>query len=99
MTQLTFDQTEVTQGIIDTRETLNRLQPISDALGRIFVSDKEQTRVQKLRVTMGELVANLSDEELETYITEFQYLIDEWLDEFERAAFDGQTLKQTLVQE
>jgi len=48
---------------------------------------------------MGELVTDLSDEELEVYMTEFQYLIDAWFDDFERQAFDGQTLKQVLGQE
>lgn len=48
---------------------------------------------------MGDLVDPLSDEELEVYITEFQHLIDEWLDDFECQAFDGQTLKQVLNQE
>lgn len=48
---------------------------------------------------MGDLVVSLADEELEAYVTEFQYLIDEWLDEFERQAFDGDTLRQALSQE
>lgn len=47
---------------------------------------------------MGDLVADAADEELELYATEFQNLIDEWLDEFERQAFDHQTLKQVLGQ-
>lgn len=80
-------------------EALNPLQPVSNALGRIFASDQEQTRIQKIRSIMGDLVASRADEELETYATGFQHLIDEWLDEFERQAFDGQTLRQTLSQE
>ncbi len=63
---------------------LDPLQPVSTALGRIFKSDQEQTRIQKVRGIMGDLVVSLADEELEAYVTEFQYLIDEWLDEFER---------------
>jgi len=43
---------------------------------------------------MGDLVVPLADEDIEAYVTEFQYLIDGWLDDFERQAFDGQTLKQ-----
>lgn len=83
----------------DVAGTLNPLQPVSDALGRVFASTQEETRLQKTRSIMGDSVSNLSDEELEVYTTEFQYLIDEWLDEFERQAFGSQTLKQVLGQE
>lgn len=79
--------------------TLDPLQPVSAALGRIFKSDQEQTRIQKVRGIMGDWVTSMADEELEAYVTEFQYLIDEWLDEFERQAFDGDTLRQVLSQE
>ena len=78
---------------------LDPLQPVSAALGRIFKSDQEQTQIQKVRGIMGDLVMSMADEELEMYVTEFQYLIDEWLDEFERQAFDGDTLRQALSQE
>lgn len=58
---------------------LNPLQPVSDALGRIFTTNQEENRMQQTRRIMGDLVSELPDEELEGYITEFQYLIDEWL--------------------
>lgn len=75
------------------------LQPISNALDRVFSTQREESKVDKTRRIMGSLTNDLSDEELEVYITEFQYLIDEWLDCFERQVFDGQTLKQVLGQE
>ncbi len=79
-------------------QSYNPLQPVSDALGQIFTTKKEETRIQKTRRIMGGLVDQLSDEDLEVYITEFQYLIDEWLDTFEQEVFDGLTLKQLLGQ-
>lgn len=47
---------------------------------------------------MGNSVSHLSDDELEICLTEFQHLIDEWLDAFEHELFDGQTLRQVLGQ-
>lgn len=47
---------------------------------------------------MGSTVESLADEELGVCLTEFQRLIDEWLDAFEQQLFDGQTLKQVLGQ-
>lgn len=45
---------------------------------------------------MGQAVQNLTDEELEAYITEFQYLLDSWLNDFEKQIFDGKTLVQLI---
>jgi hypothetical protein len=66
------------------------------ALRQIFTPASEETRVQKARRAMGGSVASLPDEDIEVYLTEFQYLIDKWLDDYERTVFDGQTLRQIL---
>ncbi len=69
---------------------------IDAALQNIFKSTQEETRLQQARRIMGSEIDSLSDEELEVCLTEFQHLLDEWLDAFERELFDGQTLKQVL---
>ena len=71
---------------------------IDTALQSIFKSTQEETRLQQARRFMGSEADNLSDEELEVCLTEFQHLIAEWLDAFEQELFDGQTLKQVLGQ-
>jgi len=71
---------------------------IDTALQGIFRTAQEETRLQQARRIMGNAVGDLSDEELEVCLTEFQHLLDQWLDEFERAAFDNQTLRQVLGQ-
>lgn len=71
---------------------------IDAALQGIFKSSQEETRLQQARRIMGSVINDLSDEELEGCLTEFQHLLDEWLDAFEREQFDGQTLKQVLGQ-
>lgn len=54
--------------------------------------------MQKARRIMGDDVKDLSDEDLEVFLTEFQYLIDCWLDEYEKQQFDGKTLKEKLME-
>lgn len=83
-------ETSLTQAIT------SPLRPIDDALQRIFTSSEEETKLQRTRRIMGNVVAETSDEELEVYVTELQYLIDTWFDEFERQAFDGLTLKELI---
>lgn len=65
-------------------------------LKQIFPEKQDENKLQKTRQIMGEMVKNLKDEELETFITEFQYLIEAWVDGFERQIFDNKTLKQLL---
>ncbi len=78
-------------------ETLHQhTASIDEALQSIFKSSQEETRLQQTRRTMGDSVSHLSDDELEVCLTEFQHLIDEWLNAFEHELFDGQTLKQVL---
>lgn len=72
------------------------LAPMDEAINRIFMASKEETVLHKARATLGDCVTNVSDEELEIYITELQHLIEYWLDNFERRLFEGLTLKQAL---
>lgn len=73
--------------------TTKGAKSIEAALGRIFPSQREETRVQKVRRIMGEEIITLTDEEVISYITEFQFLVDVWLDEYEIKAF-SKTLNQ-----
>ena len=73
------------------------VRSIDTALQQIFKA-QEHTKVQKARAIMGNLVEMLPDEELEIQIIEIQYLLEAWIDEFERLNFDGQTLKELLVE-
>ncbi len=79
--------------------TLRQHAPsIDTALQGIFKSKQEETRLQQTRRIMGGSIDCLPDEELEICLTEFQHLLDEWLDAFEHELFDGQTLRQVLGQ-
>jgi hypothetical protein len=71
---------------------------IEVTLNNIFPEKREETRLQKVRRIMGEDVKALSDEELNVYLTEFQFLIDSWMDEYERQVFDGKTLKEVIME-
>lgn len=63
---------------------------------RIFPGKQEETRIQKARLIMGDDVKDLSDEDLEAFLTEFQYLIDCWLDEYEKQVFNNKTLRELI---
>lgn len=75
-------------------DLLKQAAVMSTALDQLFAG--EESKVLKARRIMGASVKDTPDEELEIYLTEFQYMIDYFLDEFERAAFGGLTLRQIL---
>ena len=55
---------------------------IETALKSIFPTKQEESKLQKARKTLGDTAKDMPDEELESYLTEFQYLLDCWLDSF-----------------
>ena len=77
-------------------ELRTQTKSLDSALRRIFTNQQAETKLQKARRTMRSALGTTADEDLEAYLTEFQYLIDSWLDLFEQQVFDGQTLKQLL---
>jgi hypothetical protein len=72
------------------------LKPFEDALGAIFPSDHQNNQFQQAKRIMGGELIDISDEDLGIHLTELQYLLDSWLDDFERQAFAGKTLKQLM---
>ena len=74
--------------------TRTQYRSITSALGKIFPTSQELSRVQQARRIMVDEIKELSDENLEECLTEFQFLIDSWFDEFELAAYDGKTLRE-----
>ncbi len=86
-------------GVRDSKlDILNPLASIDQALQRVFSATQEETRLQKARNIMGTALYDVSDEDLDIYLTEFQHLIDGWFDSFEQDMFNGATLKQVLGQ-
>ena len=76
------------------RDISTHRKAFESTFDNLFHSDKEESQVQKARAILGDTVANVPDDELLVYLTEFQYLLDEWLDAYEKQIFNGKTLQQ-----
>lgn len=95
-------QPVVTQPALERRvesPLVNPIQSLETTLRRIFPTTQEETKVQRARQILGDTVESLKDEELEVYLTKFQFLIDNCLDAFEKHVFKGSTLKEILQEE
>ncbi len=69
--------------------------PLS-TLENLFPSQTINSQVEKNRKKLGNLNEVLSDEQLQTMTSDFQFLIDAWLDQFEKDIFGGLTLQNLL---
>ena len=69
---------------------------LESVLNRIFPQQQEENNISRTRNHLGEAARNFSDEQVQITITEFQFLIDSWLDEYEKEVFKGMTLKEVL---
>jgi len=76
----------------------NRLtaKSLENTLSNIFPTQKEDNNLKRARRMLGDIAAPLTDQELETYLTGFECLLDSWLDEFEKKIFDNKTLLELL---
>lgn len=74
----------------------NSLNSIESTLNNIFPQPSEENKIIGIKRQLGESAQVLSDEQIEYLITDFQYLIDTWLNEFETHVFGGKTLKELL---
>jgi len=71
-------------------------KPIDDALAALFPTTEQDSRLLKARRIMGDEVAGISDQDLENYLSQLEFLLNSWLDEYERQVFDGRTLGKVI---
>ena len=57
--------------------------------------DNDKKNIQLLKELLGEKASDLSDLEILGYVTEIQFLVDQWLDQFEIEIF-GSTLQELV---
>ncbi len=58
--------------------------------------EKEQRIILEARDILGEAAENLTDEQICNLVSEIQYLVDTWLEEFETKVYGGKTLSELL---
>ena len=74
----------------------NPQQSIEAAINNIFPLVSEENKTLRMRKALGNTAQSLSNEQIERVTTQFQFLIESWMDEFEKEVFSGLTLKEVL---
>lgn len=62
-----------------------------------FLGEENDNKITKARILLGIKAQNMNDKEIEHVITDFEYLITHWLDNFEKEIFNGKTLHEVTV--
>lgn len=58
--------------------------------------DQQEKTIQEARYILGDAADNLTDEQVYDLTNEVQFLVDSWLEEYERKVFDGKSLDELL---
>lgn len=74
----------------------NPVKEFENVIATIFPTNQEENKLHKARGILGESARDYTDEELNYLVTDFEYLVDTWLDLFEKREFGGKTLKELL---
>ncbi len=56
----------------------------------------EDTDIEKAKTILGDIAKQMTDDQLKDTYVEIQYLVESWLDDYERSIFDGKTLRELL---
>ncbi len=99
-TQKHISSTSVnSEKVILFQQSVHPLTPkvtLDNVLHNIFPQNSDVNNISRTRKLLGKTAENLSDEQIQCIFVEFQFLINSWLDEFERDVFGGKTLKEVL---
>lgn len=72
-------------------------QTVSEALDELFPEQQyEEKSIQTAKEILGPIAKELSPEELKCAVVEMQFLVETWVDDFEKSIFDGLTLRELL---
>jgi hypothetical protein len=75
----------------------NNPQGTYDQINNLFnEQDQQQKTILEAREILGDSAKELSDEQVYDLVNEIQYLVDSWLEEYEKKVFDGKTLNELL---
>jgi hypothetical protein len=56
----------------------------------------EQKDIDEARDILGDIAKDISDDDLRNMLVEIQFLVESWIDEYERKNFNGKTLNELL---
>jgi hypothetical protein len=79
------------------QQELEKSESFTKSLNNLFPEQQYDDKdLQKAKDILGDITTELSPEQLNSVVSEFKYLAESWLNDFERDVFGGQTLQELL---
>lgn len=73
------------------------IDPLNAFVNKLLPEESsEEKEIRKASEILGSRAANLTASDIKDAISEIQYLVDTWLDDYEKQIFNGQTLMEFL---
>jgi hypothetical protein len=68
-----------------------------DQINQLFnTKDQQEKSILEAREILGESAKDLTDNQVYDLLNEIQFLVDSWLEEYERNTFEGKTLDELI---
>jgi hypothetical protein len=79
------------------QQELEKSESFTKSLNNLFPEQQYDDKdLQKAKDILGDITTELNPEQLNSVVSEFKYLAESWLNDFERDVFGGQTLQELL---
>lgn len=79
------------------QKTQTASQGTYDQINELFnIKDQQEKSIQEARQILGDSAKELTDSQVYDMLNEIQFLVESWLEEFERNTFEGKTLDELL---
>jgi len=69
---------------------------LNNLIRNVLPENYDDPNITRTRRHLGKVAEKLSDEQLLCIISEFQFLVNSWLDEYEKGVFAGKTLREII---
>jgi len=70
---------------------------ITESLDVMFPEQKRQDKdILKAKEALGELTKQFTEAQIKEIVTDIDFMVESWLDDFERDLFKGKTMKELL---
>lgn len=70
---------------------------VKESLDEMFPEQEyAEKSLKQAKAVLGDLAKDFSTDELKNIVSEIQFLVETWLDDYEREVFDGLTLRELL---
>lgn len=94
-TQLSIQETEILSGQNKLLQAPTS-ESITALLNSLFPEQRHDKEFYQIKSILGDLVNTMTVDEVHTLVNEIRFLVDEWINIYERDNFEGKTLKEIL---